>query len=262
MLELLIIATLITGSASAPSSQPKPSVPPTGWYVSWGYNTAQYAPVDIHFVQSGLGNDFLFSRAEMHDSKAWDIWNHPPTVPQYSFRVGKFIKPDLAIELNFDHAKAILTQEQNVAVSGTINGASVNATMPVSQVVQEYQLNNGANFVLINLVRRFQLLGPRDRTGNISAFVKAGAGFTVPHTQNIVLGQPNEKGFQFGGFGAGVEGVIRGHVYRTIYAEFSQKGFYGQYRNVNINAGKASQHLWAYVTVLQFGTTFNFHDLK
>ncbi|HEX5071478.1 MAG TPA: hypothetical protein VFV78_14785 [Vicinamibacterales bacterium] len=272
MLDLLVVATLIAGSArpvpaathatAAAASQVKPPAPPTGWYASWGYNTAQYAPVDIHFVQSGLGNDFLFSSARMHDSKAWDIWNHPPTVPQYSLRVGKFIKPDWAIELNFDHAKAILTQEQNVDVSGTIDGATVSGSVPVSSLVQEYQLNNGANFVLINVVRRYNLYGRLDRTGNVSVLLKAGAGITVPHTQNIVLGQPNEKGFQFGGFGAGIEGVIRGHVYRTIYAEFSQKGFYGQYRNVNIHAGKAHQHLWAYVTVLQFGTTFNFHDLK
>jgi len=281
MLDLLVVATLIAGSASnaghgptaiarsaqttrtpVAAAKPKPLAPPPGWYVSWGYNTAQYAPVDIHFVQSGLGNDFTFTGAQMHDSKAWDIWNHPPTVPQYSFRVGKFIKPNFAIELNFDHAKAILTQDQTVAVSGTINGGTVSGSVPVSQLVQEYQLNNGANFVLINLVRRFNLVGQPDRTGNISALIKGGAGFTVPHTQNIVLNEPNEKGFQFGGFGAGIEGVIRAHVYRTIYAEFSQKGFYGQYRKVNINEGKAYQHLWAYVTVLQFGTTFNFHDSK
>jgi hypothetical protein len=48
-------------------------------------------------------------------------------------------------------------------------------------------------------------------------------------------------------------------VYRTIYAEISQKGFYGHYRNLNIHEGKAHQDLWAYVTVIQFGTTFNFH---
>jgi hypothetical protein len=280
MFDTLLIATLLVGSSTsaergtmpltqavhaaqpAPGATPKASVPPTGWYVSWGYNTAQYAPVDLHFVQAGLGNDFLFSNADFHDSKAWDIWNHPPTVPQYSLRVGKFIKPNLAIELNFDHAKAILTQEQNVNVSGTISGATVTGSVPVSQLVQEYQLNNGANFVLINLVRRFHLYGRPDRTGNLSFLAKAGGGFMVPHTQNIVLGEPNQKGFQWGGFGAGVEGVIRAHVYRTIYAEFSQKGFYGHYQNLHIAEGHANQDLWAYVTVLQFGTTFNFHDLK
>jgi hypothetical protein len=282
MFDVLVVATLLSGSASAtapaptpatrafdakqaapaPAAKAKSSVPPTGWYVSWGYNTAQYAPVDLHFLQSSLGNDFLFANADFHDSKAWDIWNHPPTVPQYSFRVGKFIKPNLALELNFDHAKAILTQEQNVNVSGTINGTTMSGSVPVSQLVQEYQLNNGANFVLINVVRRFNLYRQPDRTGNISFLAKAGGGFMVPHTQNIVLGVPNQKGFQWGGFGAGIEGVIRGHVYRTIYAEFSQKGFYGHYQNLHINAGHTNQDLWAYVTVLQFGTTFNFHDLK
>jgi hypothetical protein len=229
------------------------------WYVSWGYNTAQYAPVNIHFDEAGTANDFTFTGAAMHDSKSWDIWNHPPTVPQYSLRVGKFITRNWAIELNFDHAKAILTQDQTVDVSGTINGVAVAEPRNVSGIVSEYQLNNGANFVLINAVRRFQLHGEPGRTGSISVFAKAGGGFMIPHTQNIVLGQPNEEGFQYGGLGAGIEGVVRGHVYKTIYAEFSQKGFYGHYRNLNINDGKAHQDLWAYVTVLQFGTTFNFH---
>jgi hypothetical protein len=283
----LIIVALLTGSLStiehphtpvmrlphgflttpAQAAAPPPSRPQTPpskgeWYASWGYNTAQYALVDIAFDTGGQNNDFTFSNAEMHDSKSWDIWNHPPTVPQYSLRVGKYFKPDWALELNFDHAKAILTQGQTVEVSGTLNGAPVDESRNVSDLVPEYQLNNGANFVLINLVRRWRLHGQPSHTGSVSVMAKAGAGFMIPHTQNIVLGQPNEEGFQFGGPGAGVEGVIRVHVFRTIYAELSQKGFYGHYRNIHLADGRADQDLWAYVTVMQFGTTFDFHAHK
>jgi hypothetical protein len=244
----------------ARQQQPMPAEKPKGgeWYLSWGYNTEKYAHTNIRFVQAGSGNDFTLQSAEMRDSRAWDIWNHPITVPEYSWRVGKFIRPNTAIELNFDHAKALLVQGQTVQVTGTLNGASVDQQLNVNDLVPKYKLNNGANFVLINLVRRFRIAGEPGRTGSVSLLGKAGGGFMVPHTENVVLGQENEPGFQYGGLGTGVEGVIRAHVFRTLYAEFSQKGFYGHYRNLHIHDGKAHQDLWAYETVISFGTTFTF----
>lgn len=256
---LLVIALLVAPAVPARHAQTVTGArPPTGgeWYVSWGYNTAQYARTDIRFVQPG--NDFTLVGAEMHDSKAWDIWNHSITVPQYSFRVGKFIRPNTAIELNFDHAKAILVQGQNVRVRGTLNGASVDQRMNVTDVVQEYQLNNGANFVLINVVQRFRIAGEPGRTGSVSVLAKAGGGFMVPHAQNTVLDQPNVRGFQYGGLGAGLEGAVRVHIFRMVYVEVAEKGYYGYYRNLNIHDGKANQNLRARLTVISFGFTFDF----
>ncbi len=256
----LIVALFVAPAVAARDAQNVAVAPPRGgdWYVSWGYNTAQYANTDIQFVQAGSGSDFTLHSAVLRDSKAWDIWNHAITVPQYSLRVGKFIRPNTAIELNFDHTKAILVQGQGVRVSGTLNGAPVDQQMNVSDVVQEYQLNNGANFVLINVVQRFRIAGEVGRTGSVSALAKAGAGFMWPHTQNIVLGQANERGFQYGGLGAGLEGTIRAHVFRMIYVEVAEKVYYGRYRNLNIHDGKAKHVLRTLMTVISFGSTFNF----
>jgi hypothetical protein len=225
------------------------------WYLSWGYNTERYAHTNMQFVQ-GSDTDFTVKSAKLRDSRAWDIWNHPITVPEYSWRIGKFINPNTAIELNFDHAKALLVQGQNVLVTGTIKGASVNQQMNVTDLVPDYRLNNGANFVLINLVKRFQIAGETGRTGNVAALAKAGGGFMVPHTQNVVLGEANEPGFQYGGLGAGIEGGIRAHVFKTVYVDFAQKGFYGHYRGLHIHDGSAKHDLWAYETIISFGTTF------
>lgn len=135
----LIVALLAAPAASPRHDQSMTGAPHRGgeWYVSWGYNTAQDARTDIQFAQAGSGSDFTLHDVELRDSKAWDIWNHAPTVPQYSLRVGKFIRPNTAIELNFDHAKAIVVQGQDVRVSGTLNGAAVDRQMNVTDVVQD-----------------------------------------------------------------------------------------------------------------------------
>jgi len=249
---------------SIPSAQQAPSAPAAprpsrrDWYFEWGYNTENYARPDIRFRQADLGNDFTLANVYLHDSKAWDIWNHPISVPQYSWRIGKFFRDNTAIEFNFDHAKALLEPGQTLTMTGTFAGVPVNQQVAVDNVVQVYKLNNGANFALVNLVQRYTLWGTPGRTGHISILAKAGLGFMLPHTENIVAGLPNEAGFQYGGLGAGIEGTLRAHVYKTIFVAVAQKGFYGHYRNLHIAGGRADHDLWAYVTVISFGTTFHF----
>jgi hypothetical protein len=269
LLGALLVAQPATAAKDAIILKPVPSqaaqpAPPAekpqhrDWYFEWGYNTEQYASPDIRFRQTDLGNDFTLENVYLRDSKAWDIWNHPISVPQYSWRIGKFIRENTAIEFNFDHAKALLDPGQNLTMTGTLNGVPVNQQVAVDNVVQVYKLNNGANFALVNLVQRYTLWGTPGKTGHISILAKAGLGFMLPHTENTVLGQPNEPGFQFGGIGAGIEGAVRAHVYKTIFVAVAQKGFYGHYRNLHIAGGRADQDLWAYVTVISFGTTFHF----
>jgi hypothetical protein len=247
----------VTRDAPAPQAPAaEPATKGGEWYVQWGYNTGRYAGTDIRFQQPGAGNDFTLHGVVMDDDKAWDIWNHSVTVPQYSIRVGKFFRPNTAIEFNFDHAKAILVPDQVVRASGVVGGVPVDDSVRAGDIADPYKLNNGANFFLVNAVQRFSLLGELGTPGNISFLAKAGVGFTMPHTENTVLGEPNEEGFQFGGLGLGLEGALRVHIYKILFAEIAQKAYYARYRGLNIADGDADQSLWAYVTILSFGVTW------
>ena len=161
-----------------------------------------------------------------------------------------------SIELNFDHSKAILVVDQNVLVTGALNGRTVNETVRAGDLVSRYFLNNGANFVLVNAVQRLPMVGTPGHARSVAALVKGGLGFMVPHTENTVLGESNQAGFQYGGLGAGLEAGLRVHLFRHLFVEASQKVFYGRYRKLNIAAGTASQDLWAHVTILSAGTTW------
>ncbi len=244
---------LLLLTASATLAQAEAGSPDPSWYVSWGYNTETYLDNDMRFRQPSLGNDFTLHDVQLHDLVSADIWNHPPTIPQYSIRIGCFLWKNTSIELNFDHAKAILGPDQSVHVTGTLAGTPIDEVVPASDFVQGYMLNNGANFLLLNIVQRFPLLGEAGRTGSLALLGKAGFGFMYPHTENTVLGLPNLPGFQYGGLGSGVEAAVRVHFYKGGYLEGAQKVFFGRYKSLNINEGAASHDLFANETILSLG---------
>ncbi len=169
---------------------------------------------------------------------------------------GYFFKRNTAFEVNFVHAKAIVTQDQSVHMTGKLAGQPVDKDMVLTEDVLTYKLNNGANFALFNVVKRFRILREPRQTGSMSVLAKAGIGFVAPHTENSLFGVSNEKGFQFSGPDLGVELAVRLHLFRAFYTEFCEKGVYARYREININRGHAEQELWAHVTSLSFGVSF------
>lgn len=158
--------------------------------------------------------------------------------------------------MNFDHAKAILATDQDVYLTGSLGGVPTDEVVRSGDLVQDYRLNNGANFFLLNLVQRFPLRGEPDHTGSVALLAKAGVGLMVPHTENTVLDRPNEPGFEFGGLGPGIEAALRVHAYHGLYVAGARKEFYGRFRGLSIDQGSASQDLWAHVTILSLGNAW------
>jgi len=233
-------------------------------YLSWGYHTESYLPVELRLSQPSAGNNFTLHDVDFHDNKGWDqgLFSHSFTGPQYNFQIGYFFRKNTSFEVNFVHAKAIVTQNQTVRMAGTLNNQPVDTGVVLSEDVLKYQLNNGANFALFNIVQRFPLLRNPGQTGSVSVLAKAGIGFVVPHTDNTVFGVPNEQGFEFSGPDMGLELAVRLHLYRAFFVELCEKGVYARYRNLNINQGRADQELWARVTSLSFGASFKIGKKK
>lgn len=246
----------------APSPAPEvQKVPDTGgreFFFSWGYNGDSYANSDIHFSQPSLGNDFKFVDVRIRDSKTWtDLFNHSLFVPQYNVRLGVFFNEKWGLEVALDHMKWIVREDQQVRMTGTLNGAPIDTQITLTKDVLRYQLNNGANPIFFNLVRRYRLAGTRGRTGYFTLLAKAGGGFAVPHTENTVFGKPNDKGFQpFIGWDldAGIAGRV--HLYRFIYFEAEQKFVYARYHGVKIDQGTARNSVKASEFTFNFGASF------
>ena len=138
-------------------------------YFSWGYNTEWYTHSNIHISQPALGNDFTFENVKGHDHRGWDegLFTKAISIPQYNYRLGYVFneKKGLAFEINFDHTKFIFADAQVVHTKGTLNGKAYDGNIifrendaPNADSSSYYFLNNGANFLLFNLVKRWHLL--------------------------------------------------------------------------------------------------------
>ncbi len=227
-------------------------------YFSWGYNQEWYTRSTVHVEQGGLGNSYDMNSVNAHDHMGWNngIFNKALTIPQYNYRLGYYFneKQDLGIELNFDHTKYIIADPQRVHITGKLGNRAVDTLVLFSQSNGFYYfLNNGANFFLFNLVKRIGLYRSTSNDFALDAVGKAGVGPVIPHTQNMLFGQANDPGFQYGGWNTGLETVVRATFLRHAFIEFSQKVDYARYSGLHIYGGEAKQSFGTYELILSGG---------
>jgi len=99
------------------------------FFVNWGYHRDAYTTSTIQFKDietPGVPHyDFKFRKAKAHDKLDMnDFFKTAPTVPQYAFNFGYFFndKNDLGIEVAWNHLKYVVTDNQVMRMTGTIDG--------------------------------------------------------------------------------------------------------------------------------------------
>lgn len=224
-------------------------------YLSWGYNKEWYTPSTIYVKQKSLGNDYRFINVIGKDKPGWDetsIFHQAISIPQYSYRLGYWFKDDWAVEINFDHTKYQVEPQQLLHVKGTMNNQAVDTYM-INRGNLKWQLNNGANFFLFNLVHRKKIPYLQFRNFNTALLLKGGIGFMTPHVENTILGKDNDPGFQFGGLDIGVEAALQMTFFRYVYLEYCNKLLYANYWGLDVYEGKARQAFGCYEMILNLG---------
>jgi hypothetical protein len=268
----LIIAFAITTFSDAQNSDSLPSwkhwktiVKGGSFYGSWGYNEETYTHSNLYVVQPGMQNNYVFNNIRAQDRIGWDhLFTAQPTIPQYNYRLGYFFdkKQVWAIELNFDHTKYVVEQGYDVRVNGTMHGRNVDTMVNLNNSTLRYQLNNGANFFLFNLVRKITIFSTRDKKFIIDGLIKAGVGPLVPHVDNSIFDEQNRRQFQLGGWNTGAEATIKMTFFKHVYVEYCNKVDYARYSWLEINGGRAHQDFGTYENILNIGYTLHFHKVK
>jgi len=230
------------------------------FYFSWGYNTEWYTKSNVKISQPDLGNKYTFNKISGHDHPGWDegLFSKALTIPQYNYRLGYFFndKHNLGFEINFDHTKFIFADQQ-AHITGTMNGKGVDSNVNFSAANGfYYYLNNGANFLLFNIVKRWNTYSSHSKNVKLDFLAKAGVGPVIPHVENSFFGNANEPDFQIGGWNMGVEGAARATFLRHIYLEFAGKLDYARYSNLKIYKGEASHAFGTAEIILNLGYTF------
>lgn len=230
------------------------------FYFSWGYNKEWYTRSNVKVDQPLLNNNYTLKNVQSHDHPGWDegLFSQPISIPQYNYRFGYFFnkKKGLAFEINFDHTKHIIRDGQPIRISGTLNKRNIDSVVNFSEANGFYYfLNNGANFLLFNIVKRWHWYGSKTGGFKLDALGKAGIGPVIPHVQNSFFGQANDPGFQLGGWNIGLEGCVRATFFKHVFLEFSNKLDYASYSNLKIYQGTARQAFGTYELILSLGYT-------
>jgi len=245
------------------------------WYFSWGYNRDYWRPSDIHISQKALGNDFTIYNVRAEDFPQWNsgVFNKELTEPQFNVRIGHFFDKERTwgLELNYDHTKYSTYIDQYARVSGTINGNYTDSIQLLTYDYFHYNLHNGANHVMLNLVKRIPILFESNENFSIAGIIKSGAGVMLPHSENKVLGNTNYVGskewgnlfgvkngwWQLNGWTVGIEAGFRFVVWNPIYIEFTDKEAYASLINIPVYQGVADQVLWMNELILSLGYTLD-----
>ncbi len=231
-----------------------------GMYVQWGYNREWYTHSNIHFKMSN-GNDFTLNDVRATDKNDFDAIISNPidiTIPQYNFRLGFYLNQQHSkmIELNFDHAKYIVTDGQSVKVNGRIDGKTVESNMVIDPVnFLHFEHTDGANWLHLNYANQNAILKNKSKNRTLLSYVwKAGAGINIPRTDFTWRGDRLNNQFHVAGYNASIEGGVRYYPLKKLFIEGTAKTGYVKYINALANTttmtGNRVAHSFEYFEVI------------
>ncbi len=226
-------------------------------YGAFGYNAEWYARNDINISQPSLGNKYKMAGVTANDYVGWNknLFRTQLTIPQYNYRLGFWFKKHKTwgVEANFDHTKYQLTPGESVRLQGTVNNRSLDTYIVVRDGYFHWKLNNGANFLCFNIMKRIYVIGSKNGNFKMFNIYKAGAGPTIPHVENTLFGMDNHPGFQLGGWNFGLEASYRMEFFNYIYLDLAQKLDYARYFGLKVYKGTATQQLCTYEVMATLG---------
>ena len=144
----------------------------------------------------------------------------PLASPQYyGYRIGRMVGETrrLGLEIEFIHLKVIADTSREYTVSGRAPGSVLPPRARMSDIVEQYQMTHGLNFVVVNLVTRTPIGG--GGSPRMALVARAGAGPVIPHAETRVAGRSQEQ-YEYAGVGAhaaaGLDLKLRGRTSALI----------------------------------------------
>lgn len=235
-----------------------------GMYLQWGYNRDWYSKSTIHF-KNGNEYDFKLHKAVAKDKPDFHAILSDPlqiSIPQYNYRLGFYLnsKHTHAIEANFDHAKYVVQDHQNIHISGTLHGRALDTDTILDPQFLHFEHTDGANFLHINYVGQHPLIYTRKKQRPLLiAVTKLGAGLVIPRTDVTFEGKRLNNKFHVAGYVASAEACLRFYPIKKLYIESSVKGGFANYLNaLTIEGGTARHHFFYGEAILLIGYDISF----
>lgn len=214
------------------------------FYASWGYSRGWFSPSDLYF--KGTLNDKNYE-LKVHKAKAHDRpdFNHilpQITIPQFNARFGYVFNKikGFAIELNYDHAKYVVTDYQTADVTGYYGERQYDGnTVLAPDTFLHFEHTNGANYWMLNFVYCRTIIAKRNMS--FCALFKAGEGILIPKTDVTLFGQRFDNKFHVAGNITAAEVGLRLNIRKTLYIEPAFKYAFCNYSKV-LTVGDGTAH--------------------
>jgi hypothetical protein len=241
----------------------------SGMYFQWGYNRDKYSKSDLHF-KNGTKYDFTVYEAKALDQPNFEAFSKYPldiTIPQNVYRIGFYLNREhtRAIEINFDHAKYVVKDYQNLRIKGNINGEVFDKDTVINPAFIHFEHTNGANFYHINYVSIHELLRNKKNTRTMASVIwKAGAGIVVPKSDITLFGKELDNKYHVAGYILGAEAGFRFYPLKKWFLEATCKGGFANYLNVlTVGDNGRAHHSFYYGEVIgTFGYEISFKGKK
>jgi hypothetical protein len=238
----------------------------------WGYNRAAFTNSDISF--SGPGYNFVLKDVQAADrpttfdagtyfgiTKLW--------TPQYVYRLGYFINDNWNVSLGVDHMKYIVTQQQSVGISGSIqqpenpfNGEYMGEQIVIDSAFLSFEHSDGLNYLSVRAERSWLLLGTKNQKLNLYFLAGGGLGALIPKSNVQLFRQERSDHFHVAGFGFSANAGVELNFLRYV---FIRTAFTAGYINMpdiltveGKNPDRAKQVFWFDMWDFAIGAKWHF----
>lgn len=235
----LLLFILIASLAKAQNIQVQTT--PGVFYFALGSHVAAYTRSDIHLKSNVPPSfDFVLQKVKARDDQ---FLRSTGGAMQYDYQFGYYFKKkNFGIEYNFDHIKYFARHDQTVRTVGTINGEKVDADLPITTYVQNFEHSNGGNYVLLNFVKWKDLVASKDQKRVLNLMWKAGGGIVLPKTNSTIMNKHRDDTYNIAGYVVALEGGLRYNFLKNFFIESSVKGAFANYAHILIADGSGRQH--------------------
>jgi hypothetical protein len=249
----LVLLFIYSSTHAQSTNVEKPKRNKYTYYLSWGYNKCWHTRSNIHFqnlngsVNPKTGRpdyyNFTVYKATAHDRPNFeaikDIKNL--TIPQYNIRFGIYFNDKLntGIEISFDHTKYVMGDYQTLRLVGHIYGVPINKdTLIDPNKFLHFEHTDGANFLMINFIKKFELFKTKRDRFHLSLVSKYGTGIVVPRTDVRLFGNRINNKFHIAGVIVGVELGVRASFFKYVFIDIASRGTYAYYINSLVQGKK------------------------
>lgn len=214
------------------SKKPEPLSKKGQMFAFYGWNRAAFSNSDIRF--KGNGYDFQLNNVTAQDrpTKFGIVYFDPSwfTVTQYNFRIGYFIKDNLALVLGIDHMKYVMDQDQTVNFKGHISDPEYAAMVQNGQVnladekFLTFEHTDGLNYENLGL-EKYQSLINKKNVDLVWSY-GAGIGFMFPKSNVKLFGNERSDRFHVAGMGTDVRASLNLVLWNHIMVRLEGKAGY------------------------------------